>query len=461
MNKGKFSQKAYFATIKQKEAGKARLQEGDAVLLDYNHILFPTVIRKLKSTPKRFMLGFNVPFQIGTQFSSKNNYFLKFVGKSIERITFSENKDTINLTNLLPLKTIREFPIFLFNYGIYTLIWIYSKGNKIAKLPTEILLTSGGFDLLELAGAFFCEGLKARKFNRHRDRLSFSNADPAQIKWFIEASEMLLKIPKGKWSSQILYPSDNEQSKDKVLACWSAIGISKEKMTLVKNIKINNLTGVCILNIYNSSLAEAFYHLMEECQKRALASKDNAILFFRGISRGDLGVDKTDGQSVSFSTDSQENALFFTKVCNVMGIKTHRPKKDCRGHNGSWYVGITHFNNLEKLVRYNCITHQRRKEKLLRKFLITGKNHHIIYLRAINNGANTRLKLIQYLGIADSTAGAALPKYTLRGYLLRKYNSNRKLPYTYELSKKGLETLEFYNKIKKEYSSKLVEQEGS
>ena len=275
-------------------------------------------------------------------------------------------------------------------------------------------------------------------------RVDFSNVDLKQIKWFVGATEKLLGIQKSEWFVQVLYPKDDLKSLKNVKSYWSSFGLSKEKIKIVKNIKTNEKCGVCILNIYNSSLAESFYYIAEECQELALQSKNNAIRFFRGLSRGDLGIGKTSHQTISFSTESEENAFFFKELCYKIDISTSQPLYDERGKKGYWNVYISHYDNFKRLIKFGCVTHYSRKKNLYNKFLNAKKNHHFNYLCAINSGHNTYRKLIFHMKIAESTSSGALIKYLRRGLITRKHDSSC---YTYELSEAGKEELESLQRL--------------
>lgn len=445
VNKGKSVQCAYFSTIKQEIVNRLAVKEGDALILEISGCNFPTRIRKLKTRQNDFQLGFTVPARIGKLLSPKTNHQFILLKRNIQKRNFQSNYSQINLLKLIPQKSIRNFPIFLFEDDNKLFVWIYSKGNKIATLPKDIWLSTDKFDLLELAGAFFCEGFKSRKATKHRDRFSFSNANKKQIEWFVVATEKLLGIRKEEWFVQILFPRDDLDSINKMKDYWSSFGLVKDKIKLVKNTKTNDKCGVCILNIYNSSLAESFYYIAQECRRKSLESKKNAIQFFRGLSRGDLGIGKSQNQTVTFSTESKENALFFLNLCKVIGISTNKPLQDKRGNGVCWNVKITHYENFRKLIEFGCITHHSRKINLHNKFLVAKKNHHFKYLRAINDGYNSYRKLINHMGIAESTSGASLIRYLRRGLLIRK----RERHYVYELSEKGRAELDFFQDLNK------------
>ena len=270
------------------------------------------------------------------------------------------------------------------------------------------------------------------------DRFSFSNADILQVKWFVEACQSLLKIEKNEWKIQILYPKEDT---DRIISYWSSFGLLKENLKVVKNITTNDNYGVCILNIYNSSLAESFYYLAKECQRLSLLNQNYAIVFLRGISRGDLGIGKASRNVVSFTTESKANALFFKQLCKVIGINTSEPSFDSRGKKGCWYVYIFGYENFYRLIDLGCITHAQRKENLSKMFFASRKSRYFDYLIAVSAGYNTNKKLVENLGIDQSTAGIYLPKFCEQGLLSRKKDDHH---YIYELSDKGKKAVNFW-----------------
>jgi predicted transcriptional regulator len=435
VNKGGTSRAAYFVTIKKEIVTDLSFKEGDAVLLKSQNDIFPAVIRKLSSSDKKFMLGFTIPYGLGEKISGDNPF--EFISKSLSREK-SNDEESLSLLWLIPERSINHSPIFLFNHNGKILVWIYSKGNKFTLLPRKIPLSFDKYDLLELAGAFFCDGFKSRKKNQHRDRFSFSNADLPQIKWFVEACEQLLDIKKIEWNVQILY---SKEDIERIVYYWSSFGLSKDKIKAIKNPTTNDHYGVCILNIYNSSLAESFYYIAEDCQRRSLLNKKDAICFFRGISRGDLGIGKTREKTISFTTESKENATFFKQLCEVIGITTSMPSFDKRGKKGCWNVSIFRHENFRNLVELGCVTHHQRREELSRKFFTSKKNRYLDYLKAVSKGYNTPRKLISHLNIDESTAGTYLLKFCEQGLLTRKKEVHH---YVYELSENGRGEMKFY-----------------
>jgi hypothetical protein len=150
---------------------------------------------------------------------------------------------------------------------------------------------------------------------------------------------------------------------------WQATGIDKNRISIVENSTTNEETGVCILNIYNSTLAEIVYFINEECEKIALTNKSFAASFFRGFSRGDLGISRsTKNRVIDFTTNNEENALFFKKVCSLLKIPTSRiffyNKNNKKGYYNVYIYGRKIFGRIYNL---DLIRHAERKEGLLIK----------------------------------------------------------------------------------------------
>ncbi len=447
INKGKNVQNAYFSTIKKREIEKLDINADEAFLLEIKDKMFPTKIRKLKTGQGRFMLGFTVPYEIGSLLSPKTDHNFILLSKNTKKEDNSIMRyNVIDLKQLLPTHTITDKPLFLFDYKGFLFVWIYSKGNKLIKVPKEISIIRNGFSIFEVVGAFFCEGLKARKLGKHRDRFSFSNADKEQIEWFVSACEVLLGIKRSAWSVQILYPKNDQKNVKKVKNYWLNVGFLPEKLEIYQNEKTNDFCGVCIINIYNSSLAETFYYLAKYCQERALESEVFAEDFFRGLSRGDLGVSSSKTDVISFTTESLQNMKYFKSLCEVLGISINKYFHDNRGGGeGCWNVYITHRKNIRKIVELGLITHSKRKIRLYRNFLKARKSRYFEYLYAVSNGDNTVKKAADELMVARITSTQGFLKLLRQGFLYRRRESYY---YVYSLSEKGKEALEFYDSVR-------------
>src|SRR3989344_6054301 len=158
---------SYFATIRQDEATRLKLEENKAILLIINEQMFPTLIRKLYTTKNRFMYGFSIPQNIGKNLATKSDINFEFLSTNLTSRVKINNKNTLSLTKILPKRTIRNKSLYIFDLYDKLLVWIYSTGNKPYVLPKFISLNKNNYDLLELFGGYFCEGFKARKMNGH------------------------------------------------------------------------------------------------------------------------------------------------------------------------------------------------------------------------------------------------------------------------------------------------------
>lgn len=441
VNKGKNVQCAYFATIRKNEILKSNLKEKEPYIIGIKNQIFPTLIKRINSKRKYSILGFTIPYFIGKNLTLKKEITFKLVKKNLKNKRAKFLVSHINLQKVIPKKTIRNYPIYLFDLKDKLIIWIYSKGNKPSILPKYIPINKKSYNLFEFAGAFFCEGFKARKKNRHRDRFSFSNTDPEQIEWFLNSVEILFNIPKEQWTVHILFPSSKES--ERLIGFWSGIGLSKRKITVHRNKKISAQYGVCILNIFGSSLSETIYNLMNHLKKEALKSKENALNFFRGLSRGDIGVSKN---VITLSTENEDNALYFRKICDILEINTSSPyfSKD----KGFWGVRITGYSNFKKILEHNLITHTKRKNKLTNVIRNAKGTIPSRYLKAVSLGFNTTRKSASSLGLSIIATRSYLAKLKKEGYLTAKINNaNKYKQLLYSLTEKGENNLNFYKKV--------------
>tara|TARA_Y100000310_G_scaffold111103_2_gene109507 strand:- start:2124 stop:3545 length:1422 start_codon:yes stop_codon:yes gene_type:complete len=448
INKGPNAQNSYFATLKKKVYEELKIKEKDAILLEIQNKSFPTVVRKLKTSKNRFMLGFTVPYKISNKLPLKTDINFKFLKKTIENKNIPELPDNINLLKIIPTRTIRNSPIYIFDLNDKILIWIYSGGNKPYILPKYIPINYDMYNLFEVGGFFFCEGFKARKIKKHRDRFSLSNSDKEQIDWFLNAVEKLLNIPKSKWKTQILFPTLKENKN--LIDFWSNLGLREDSIKVHRNETAKSQHGVCILNIFNSTLAETTYHLMQYITKQSLTSKKNALNFFRGLSRGDMGVSKT-RTFIDFSTESKENAFFFKKLCKILEIPIQTIYNDERGIKGYWkaHIAISH-DTLLKLIKLNAITHSQRKHSLYKMTMNHKKLILYLYLNSINCGSNTSKSSAKFLNLSQITTRLYLQKLSQQGYFTRLYKDKH---YIYSLTDKGTQTLKFYNEIEKQVTN--------
>ena len=232
MSKGPKSQSSYFSTVRNNVMKKLNLFPQEGLLIKTGNYVFPTVLRKHGNN--RISYGFTVPHRIAIKLRRNPEFVL--LSKNIRKINDAERKGHLNLLKIVPSKTIRKFNIYKFNYENKILFWIFSTGSKPYVLPKFVSLRKGKFSLLEVFGAFNCEGAKYRKKNRHMDRLSFSNAEIEQVKWFMDALKELLSINENEWKLQILYPKIDEKSKARLLACWRKLNILEKNIFFTENI---------------------------------------------------------------------------------------------------------------------------------------------------------------------------------------------------------------------------------
>lgn len=443
-SKGPKVQSAYIAILSKGTVNKIGVKDGSPLMLETNGESFVSVIRKMAKRKDRVQLGFTVPFRIGKKLKNKQTYKFKLLGLSLKR-DFNKKSAHINLQRIAPKKTIRGYPIHIFDsMDGKILFWIYSKGNKTYSLPKHVPLEIGNYSLMELFGAFMCEGFKSRIKGKHRDRLSFSSMDKENIKWFVACMNKLLNIKKTSWKCQILLPKGNDN--EAVKNYWSSTGISYENISIVKNNKISAKNGVCILNIFGSTLSEIFQHLMDYCIDIALKNKENSIKVFRGFSRGDLGVS---GRTISFSTDTQENAILFKKICKNMKITTSRIYR-IHGKKGYWSVFITGRWNFERLLRDKCLTHRKRKATLIKALLNNKKFTLYKYLKSVKNGHNTSKKTSKFLNLSQIATRIYLAKHENEGHLKSVINKRFYNQKVYSLSEKGEREYSFLNNLEKQ-----------
>jgi hypothetical protein len=446
INKGKDCQNAYLATVKQNITKRLKLKEREGLLIKIKNQQFVTAVRKNSNS-----LVFTVPMRIGKNLKLKEEITFGLLLKNTNK-TPNDKKGFLNLKKIISSKTIRNYPIYVFDLNDNLLFWIYSRGNKPFILPKHIPIQKEKHSLFELMGAFLCEGFKARKKARHRDRFSFSNAEISEIKWFLNSCEKILNINKKEWNAQILFPK-TDKIKD-LKKYWSDSGIKSNKISVVKNEKILAKQGVCILSIYGSTLAEVFNSLFEYSKKMCLQSFENSLNMFRGFSRGDMGI--THGKNgalkvISVTTENESNIKLFIKICNVLGIRTSKYYKDSRGE--YWTVNITHYNEFNKIIKLNGITHKKRKLRLYSGFLKNNKSTRYKYLKSVVGGANISRKSSEFLDLSIITTRAMFARYSKENYLKykvkKRYNTKE-----YSLTNKGEKFLNFYNELEKEISGK-------
>ena len=438
ISKGNKSQASFLAIINKKIVDKLKLKINDGILISIKNHTFPTVVKKHGS--KRFVHGFTIPFKIGRKLKTKSQIIVSLISKGLEnpKPQHFKSSDNLNLTTIIPKNTMINRRVYAFELvEKKVLFWIYSKGNRPFILPKSVELRKDNFSLFEVLGAFLCEGFKARKKGKHRDRLSFSNAELEQIKWFTDALENLLGIKREEWSIQILYPKISHKSTKILKKHWSKAGFLMNQISINKNKTVVSPYGICIQNIYNSTLAEIFSFLMEYCKKLVLKNNRNVIDTFRGFSRGDLGVTS---DSITFDSENKSDVLLFKQVCTKLGITTgnlnFRPYK-----HGWWYIRINGWDNFRKILELDGIKHTKRKEKLINIFLKSKRNLRYKYLEAIKNKKNTSKKIANSLNLSIITTRFYLSKFRKEKYV-RSYLANKSNRFIYRLTTKGKKELE-------------------
>jgi len=443
INKGTSSQAAYLATIRSKFTDKLKLKMGDGILVGLNEDKFPSAIRKHGS--QRFMYSFTIPHKIGKELKLKTDIEFHLISKNI-RIRIGHKEKHISLLSVIPEKTVNGNGIYIFRWERDKLLfWIYSRGNKPFILPKFIPFEKNNYSLMELFGVFLCEGFKARKEGKHLDRLSFSNTEMEQIKWFINAMSSLIGIKTNEWKVQILYPRNNKSTKTILKKYWSRVGFLPDRISVIKNKTVSAKYGVCIVNISSSTLAEVFYHLMEYCKNIVLNSRENYIKTLRGFSRGDVGITTT---AISFDSGSKKDVLLFKNVCKKLDIRTSKLTY-FQSKRGWWNVNICGSDNFEKILSIDGIRHERRKKKLINLFLNNKKDILYKYLKAVNNGFKTSKEVAKNLNLSIITTRFYLSKLRKEKYLIGKVvDKGGKI--FHSLTQKGIDKLNFYQLLESE-----------
>ncbi len=445
MSKGEHSQSAFFATMNRETVESLGIRIGDGILVSLKELAFPTVVRKHGG--KRFVHGFTVPYNIGKNFQNERELTFRLVTKNIDPYKIA-HYDTHNLsiTNVLSKTHLADGRIRIFELGNdMNLFWLYSRGNKPYILPSVVELEKNGFKLIDVMGAFICEGFKARQKGKHIDRLSFSNAEIEQIRWFTEALETLFGIKKEEWSVQILHPKNDPATLNKLRLYWSSVGFSPDRISVVKNSTVSSHYGICIQSIYNSTLAEVFSSIIDHCKGLALKNDKNSTDALRGFSRGDMGVLP---DTISFDSENKNDVHLFAQVCERLGIKTGPLKfETCK--RGWWYLRIGGWNNFKRILEIDGIRHTKRKAKLLTIFLKNQRTLRYRYLEAINRDCNTARKLSESFNRSVITTRFYLSKFRREGciknVLTDKFNT-----LGYGLTNCGKRELEFYMRMKNE-----------
>ena len=441
INKGNKSLPSYKAIVKRDVINKSKLNVGDGCLFQLNNCIFPSVIVKHNNSKGSYCYSFTIPREIAKDVKIRNiELDLLQLCKPSKIDHIKKIKNYIILPKFT--KTRIGNPLYSLSLNKNdNIVWIYSRGCKPFVLPKKIQIRYKEIDLIEVIGAFFCEGLRSRKKGHNLDRLSFSNSEPEQISWFIKSIEKLFKIKKDAWDCQILFPKTSPNLINKLKCFWSKQGINKNNIKVYKNESVRAEHGVCIVSISNSSLAEVFYQIYEFCKNIICNNKQYALSFFRGVSRGDIGIVKN---CITFSTREKEDAELYAKVCKLLNLSP----SNLYYSSGCWNVNIFGYDNFKYLIENDAIKHTKRKNRLYKNFINSKKSILYKYLKNISKNINSSLSLAKILDLSQITTVCYLRKFKNQGYIkgTRKYKND---PYTYTLTLKGNNTLKFYSKIER------------
>jgi predicted transcriptional regulator len=344
-------------------------------------------------------------------------------------------------------RTRRNQPFYAFDLGEKVYVWIYSRGSKGFALNRYVPLESKArFDFFELMGAFHCEGKKARKKGeKNLDSMIFGNGDPEQILWFAESLEQF-GFSKKDFRLQILH--NKTQDVELLRDFWLSRGFFQDKVNLYENETVKSEKGVCLLAISGVVIGELFHELLEIAKRLAVRNKQNALRFFRGLSRGDIGISASRGKigSISYTTENHENAVFFRNICRKIDIESSK-EFFTPGVKGFWSVNITGYNNFKKLLLNGAIAHSKRKRKLLRLFFGMRNSRLDEYLKTVKDGKLTSRKIADALSISIVSSRAFLQKLRREGYVKKK---NIGQAFRYSLTVNGVKRLVEFERIKKE-----------
>jgi predicted transcriptional regulator len=432
---------SYIAIVKRDDAEKFGLSHGSGLLLRCGKSAFPVLLVKRGNSKGSFSYAFSIPAPIAKGLGKVEKFLI--ISRPFE---FPEKYiDGLDLAKILPQKTLRGAPFFVFPFGRKILIWIAKKGNREVVFPRK-LDTKKELILFELLGAYFCEGRMTRKSDRHHlDLLSFSNAEESEINWFAKVMAEVFGIEKSDWTVQILHPNPSERIKK----IWSKQGFVYSKIRIYKNPSVKAPHGVALLQIYGTTIAEVFQSLLGFAESKSIKSKAHAISFFRGITRGDVGVIRKKGRisSINFSAATEEDAHFFCKLCKRLGISTSKIYF-IEGKKGCWSVFITGYDNFRKLVKLNAITHPRRLVEFSRGMIESKKSNIYHYLSAIDRGFVTSRQLAEKLNLSIITTRFYAQMLRKKGFIRQTVVDKETKAIRNELTQKGVELLGFYDKIK-------------
>lgn len=445
VNKGKNNQNAYICTIKKNEIKRLKLNTHKAFLLKVNNKIFASKMKKLGSK-KHFIYYLSVPFILGKKFKNKSQIQIKILSKNLNNNKRTIKNGKIILNNILPKKTLRNFEIFKFKYKNKLWVWIHSRGCKLFSLPLQIPIENKKYNIFDLIGAFLCEGGKARKKTKHRDKLSFSNAEKTEITWFVKCCKNLLKINRNKWTVQIYINS--KQNENKIKKYWQRL-FKENNFYIYINETIKSDWGVCNIQIYNSSLAEVFDYLYIFTKKNVLKNENNAKNFIRGCSRGDLGViiqKNNKIPKISFTGEKIIDVKLFKQACEKIGIKTTIVKKD-KGKN-CYSVWINNSKNVREILKKGLIVHPKRRKRASDHIITSKFFSKIKYLLAVKEGFDTSNTCGIFTKRSIITNRYFLAKLAQQGLLSYKTEKERPFKKIYTITNKGKNKIKEFLEIK-------------
>lgn len=156
---------------------------------------------------------------------------------------------------------------------------------------------------------------------------------------------------------------------------------------------------------------------------------------------------------MTISTESEENALLFKKICDKIGLTTSR--QYFQESKGFWGVYVKGKFVIKKILKEGLITHSKRRKTLIEVFKRHRSNSHIKYLSEVSKGHNTTRTSSEALRCSIITARTYLAKLKKEGYLTSEINN--KSPHKqliYSLTKEGRHEIDFYERVKNDETIK-------
>lgn len=445
---------SYLCVVPVSIAKQLNLSDKEGLLLKTSDSkIFPTLLNIKLRKPRKssYIYYFTLPKTLVTD-GIKDIKF-EIIGR--EKVENSpekpavQNSQFLDLKKILPRKTRKSHPIYKFELNNGLLIWIYNRSHtRYFIFPRFIPLERNSASFLELMGFLLSEGAKYRKDGGYSlDNLSFSNVEFEEIKWALDSFEKLFDIPKNIWKAKILYK--NPKGKEAYLkAYWSKTGIPVDNLVVYHHKKSSAEFGAAEPYINSIVLGEVIFELIDSARELSLKTKENAINFLRGLSRGDMECSFVKRIQVGFSQKDKNDLLLFCALCKKLGIVTGKPYCDVKKM--VWDVKISGFENFKRIAELGLIPHSKRKYRLLEGLLNSLHSTKYKYLNTIHKGENTSKKLAKILNISEIGTRWYLSNLTRMGLLTRTRWYNKFNPRIYKLTAKGKEELKFYNAIKKE-----------